>query len=102
MKVLPKGLLMRVQQKELAALKSNNCITGRQVLHMVYDWLRTDEHMSVMYGHVDLLEIPWMGDRANDMQKLCNCWDNVLDNMQEALSDIVKRDLLYPRDDLCH
>ena len=61
MQVFPQGLLMRMQQKELAALKSNNCITGRQVLHMVYDWFRTDEHMSVMYGHADLLEIPWMG-----------------------------------------
>jgi hypothetical protein len=57
MKVLPEGLLTRVQQKELAALKSNDCITGRQVPHMVYDWLRADEHMSVMCGHADLLEI---------------------------------------------
>ena len=31
------------------------------------------------------------------MQKLLNCWDSVLENMQEALSDIVKRDLLYRR-----
>ena len=28
-KVLPKGLTMRAQQKEVAALKSNSCITGR-------------------------------------------------------------------------
>ena len=61
MKVPPKGLMMRVQQMENAALKSNTCITGRQVLHMVYDWLRTDAHMSLVYGHADLMEIPWMG-----------------------------------------
>ena len=34
MKILPKPLLAKVQQKELAALK-NNCLAGRQVLLMV-------------------------------------------------------------------
>ena len=72
---------MRVQQKELAALRSNDCITGRQVLRMVYDWLRADEHTSVIYGHADLLEAPWMGDKAMGTQKLLNCWGRVLDNM---------------------
>jgi hypothetical protein len=76
-KVLPKGLMMRVQQKEIAALRSNNCITGRQVLRMVYDWLRTDEHMSLVYGHAGLMEIPWMGDRAQDMQKFLGVWGSV-------------------------
>jgi hypothetical protein len=42
MKILPKALSMKVQQKEIAALKNHSCITGRQVLHMVYDWLRAD------------------------------------------------------------
>ena len=97
MKVLPKGLMMRVQQKENAALKSNTCITGRQVLHQVYDWFRTDAHMSLVYGHADLMEIPWMGDRAQDTQKFLGVWDNVLDNLTEGLSDMVKRDLLYRR-----
>ena len=46
---------------------------------MVYDWLRTDQHMSVMYGHFDLTEIPWMGDKAMDMQKFLNCWGSVLE-----------------------
>jgi hypothetical protein len=64
---------------------------------MVHGWSRTDEHMSAMYGHVDHMEIPWMGGRAIDMQKLLNRWGSVLDDMQEALSDIVKRGLLYRR-----
>ena len=53
--------------------------------------------MSVMYGHADLLDVPWMGDRAQDMQNFLNCWDSVNDNMSEGLADKVKRDLLYRR-----
>ena len=64
---------------------------------MVHDWFRTDAHMSLVYGHADLMEIPWMGDRAQDMQKFLGVWDNVLDNLTEGLSDMVKRDLLYRR-----
>ena len=90
MKVLPKQLALRVQQMELAALKKNTCITGRQVLHMVYDWLRTDEHMSVMCGQADLMDVAWVGDKAHEMQKLLTIWDIVQNNMEEEVSEKVK------------
>ena len=56
---------------------------------MVLDWFRTDEHMSVVYGHADLMDIPWMGGRAQDMQRFLGMWDNVLDNLTEELSEKV-------------
>ena len=64
---------------------------------MLLDWLRTDEHVSVVYGHADLMDIPWTGGRAQDTQKFLGVWDNVLDNLTEGLSEKVKRGLLYRR-----
>ena len=55
-------LIKESQQKELEALRNNTCVTGRQILHMLFSWLKTGQHMSQVFGFVDLIDIAWLGD----------------------------------------
>ena len=36
-----------------------------------------------------------MGDRAQDMQRFLNCWDSVIENMDDELKPKTKRDVFY-------
>ena len=36
-----------------------------------------------------------MGDRAQDMQRFLNCWDSVIENMNDDLKPKTKRDVFY-------
>ena len=47
LKDLPKQLGMRTHR------------TGRQLVHMVYDWFRADRHMSQVFGFADLNDTQW-------------------------------------------
>ena len=47
--------------KGQAILKDMKTMSGRQTAKMVYEWFKTDEHMSQMYGHNDIQNLPWGG-----------------------------------------
>ena len=53
-KTLPEQLRIRVQAKEMEAYKNDTTTTGRQTVHMIYDWFRTDAHMSTFFSFHDL------------------------------------------------
>ena len=53
-KILPDQLRTRVQAKEMDAYKRNTTITGRQIVFMIYEWFKTDAHMSTFFSFNDL------------------------------------------------
>ena len=70
-KTLPEQLRVRVQAKEMEAYKNDAAITGRQIVHMIYDWFRTDAHMSAFFSFHDLSQLTWLGDNPADMDNSC-------------------------------
>ena len=100
MKKLPADLNQRIRRKEDEAWKRNTTITGLQVTWMIYDYFKTDDHMSQVYGLHDLTDIPWFGD--NRMLDFLQQWDFVLDNIEGdtrnmlyANGEKTLRDLLF-------
>ena len=100
MKKLPPDLNQRIRRKEDEAWKMNTTITGLQVAWMIYDYFKTDDHMSQVYGLHDLTDITWFGD--NRMLDFLQQWDFVLDNIEGdtrsmlyANGEKTLRDLLF-------
>ena len=79
MTYLPRALALRVDQKEQGALKETTFMAGRQALCVIWDWLRTDARVATTYCYSDLTDMPWMDDRATDVQKLLHCWGEILE-----------------------
>ena len=53
---------------------SYNLLTGRQILHMLYQYFRTSRNMGVIYNIVDLSKIEWLGDEK--LETFRNNWEN--------------------------
>ena len=64
------------------AYKANSTLTGRQIVRMIYDWFRTDAHMSTYFSFNDLQTLAWLGDKPADMEKLLQNWDHILEHVQ--------------------
>ena len=54
MRTLPAGLRVRVQKKEQEAFILNRTVNGRQVVHMLYEWFKTNAHMSTYFSFADV------------------------------------------------
>ena len=89
MKELPKQLGVRVQREDALALKHNTCVTGRQIAHVVYDWFRTDRHVSQVFGFADLTDIQWKEDKPREMQDFLGLWDHILENIEPPVTEPV-------------
>ena len=70
-KTLPEQLRIRVQAKEMEAYKNDAAITGRQTAHLMYDWFRTDAHMSTFFSFHELSQLTWLGGKPADMENSC-------------------------------
>ena len=67
-------------------------LTGRQVAWMLYDYFRTDDHMSLMYSYNELNAMKWHGD--DRMEEYLIEWDFIIDHMEERITDNCKRDVM--------
>ena len=94
-KTLPEQLRVRVQAKEMEAYKNDATITGRQIVHVMYDWLRTDAHMSTFFSVHDLSQATWLGGKPADMEKFMQSWDHILEHMQYTMPPDCLRDLFF-------
>ena len=61
-KNLPLDLHQRIRRKEDEAWQNDTTITGLQVAWMIYDYFKTEDHMSQVYGLNDLTDLTWYGD----------------------------------------
>ncbi len=82
---LPQGLASRVKGRELQLYHAGKTITGRQVAWLIYDWLKTEAHMSLVFGFADLVALTWWGDGF--MEDWLRQWDHIVENREEPLSD---------------
>ena len=62
LKTFPTELQMRVKAREQKTRKKHKVITGRQAVWMVFDWYKTESHMSITYGYNDFMELKYGGD----------------------------------------
>jgi hypothetical protein len=44
-------------------------INGRQICRMIYDFFKTEDHMSTVHGYCDLSDLEWLGDDPVEMQE---------------------------------
>ena len=100
MKNLPPDLHQRIRRKEDEAWQKDTTITGLQVAWMIYDYFKTEDHMSQVYGLNDLTDLTWYGD--NRMLDFLQQWDFVLDHIEgdtqatlHANGEKTLRDLLF-------
>ena len=40
-------------------MRRNVTRNGRQVIHMIYEWFRTNDYMSTVYGISELMDLAW-------------------------------------------
>ena len=99
-KNLPPDLHQRIRRKEDEAWQNDTTITGLQVAWMIYDYFKTEDHMSQVYGLNDLTDLTWYGD--NRMLDFLQQWDFILDHLEgDTLSTLhanggkTLRDLLF-------
>ena len=47
--------------------------------YLIYDYFKTEDHMSTVYGFNDVSDLEWMGDRKK--QEFCDHWDHIMGNL---------------------
>ena len=95
-KVLPPGLYRQFDRLCVKLGKTDETITGRQMIWMIHDYFRTNGHMNVVYGYKHLLALVWMGGKKMDL--FIDKFDLILEHMNDAhLGDEATRDILYEK-----
>ena len=92
-KTLPQQLRIRAPGKELEACKKDTPLTRRHIVHVIYDWFKTDAHTAAFFSFTDLQTLAWLGDKPADIEKLSQSWDHTLANLQYAMPDECLRGL---------
>eukprot|EP00974_Lingulodinium_polyedra_P073490 7114105-Lingulodinium_polyedra.AAC.1 len=60
---------------------------------MIYDYFRTEDHMSQVYGFNDLTDLTWYGD--DRMLEFMAQWGYIIDHLEEDVTDKTLRYLLF-------
>eukprot|EP00974_Lingulodinium_polyedra_P132293 11221163-Lingulodinium_polyedra.AAC.1 len=60
---------------------------------MVYDYFRTEDRVSQVYGFNDLTDLNWYGD--DRVLEFMAQWDYIIDHLEEEVSGKTLRDLLF-------
>ena len=94
-KVIPRQLQVEVNHRLKECAKQKRTLMGRQVLRMSVEYFRVNSYMGVVYSYDNLNELQWFGD--NRLTDFLEEWDNIIENLEIALSDEAKRDLLYKK-----
>ena len=94
-KVIPRALQVDVNHRLEECAKQKWILMGRQLLRMCVAYVRVYSYMGVVYSCDNLNELQWLGD--NRLTDSLEEWDNIIENLEIALSDKAKRDLLYKK-----
>ena len=93
-RTFPVDLKQRLRRKEEEAWNNNSTITVLQAAWMVYDYYKTEEHMSQVYGFSDLSDLMWYGD--DNMLAFLSQWDFIISHLEDpGVSDKCLRDMLF-------
>jgi hypothetical protein len=83
----------RVNQTEANQLtQCAKLLSGRQILWMILQSLKTGDSMERQYNVVDLMNLNWKGD--DDIETFRNNWDEIIDGMGEQMTEKTKCDIL--------
>ena len=86
----------RVSSKqEINARKGIGKFTGRQLLWMIYDHLKTDSENKVAFNMEDLLKIQWVGDAPEQIASFYYWWNDTTELLPEKVGERYLRDLLF-------
>jgi len=80
------------QAQEAQLSECQKLLSGRQILWLIYDYLKTNDDMQLSYGLRDLQEIVWLGDAH--LTTFYNLWIDTAEKLREELSDQTMRELL--------
>ena len=69
--------------------------TGRQLLWLIYDHLKTDNENKIAYNMEDLLTIRWCGDKPEEVATFYYWWIDTTELLPEKLGERYLRDLLF-------
>ena len=94
-KVIPRQLQVEVNHRLKECAKQKRTLMGRQVLRMSVEYFRVNSYMGVVYSYDNLNELQWFGD--NRLTDFLEEWDNIIENLEIALSEEAKRDLLFKK-----
>jgi hypothetical protein len=61
----------------------------------MYDSFKTENHMTTVYGYNHLYELEWYGDER--IEEFSIKFIEIIDNLNETISDEAKRDILYKK-----
>ena len=83
--------------KQSEAMKSNDTLTGRQIVKMIMDEFQTAGHMreSEFYTRLDALQ--WEGDRNEDLARFNEKFSQLMSSRPNQISDAVVRDKLFSK-----
>ncbi|MCP4195169.1 MAG: hypothetical protein GY768_31600 [Planctomycetaceae bacterium] len=71
---------------------AGRCLKGRQIIHLMDQFFRTQPHMGALYSVMDLVQVSFHGD--SKMADFRYAWDTILDGMPQRLADDVLEKLL--------
>ncbi|MCP4192551.1 MAG: hypothetical protein GY768_18205, partial [Planctomycetaceae bacterium] len=85
-------LAQTVHSHETKAVSAGHCLKGRQVIHLMDQFFRTQPHMGALYSVMDLTQVTFHGD--SKMADFRFAWDTILEGMPQRLEDNVLEKLL--------
>ena len=94
-KTLPPHLKRKYDDENIKALNNGSVVTGRQIVWLILQWFKTNDHMSVVYSYECLQELEWLGDKYVD--EFLHVWNNIVDNLSEPLTPGALRDILFKK-----
>ena len=72
-------------------------VKGRQILHLIYHFLRVSPTLANHYNVEDLSDLQWLGDSVGEIDRFLGQWLEIMEGMQHQISDEEKAVLLHKR-----
>jgi len=79
--------------EDLLKSPTKKTLTARWILFKIYEHFRTEDHMNVVYGILDLMKIKWHGDTPSAMCNFLYIWDRVFEHIPYQLDQRTVRDI---------
>ncbi|MCP4191078.1 MAG: zinc finger CCCH domain-containing protein [Planctomycetaceae bacterium] len=85
-------LAQTVHSHETRAVQAGRCLRGRQIIHLMDQFFRTQPNMGKLYSIVDLALLPFQGDTM--LADFRFKWDTIIEGMQQRLDEKTLEGLL--------
>ena len=73
--------------------KNQDPLKGRQILHILFEHLKTDRHMAAMYSVQDVFNLKWIGDSDEQILTFNAQFDDTTSGVGTLLDDNAIRDV---------